>query len=56
MFVEDSMQGSGTPSLTLPLKGEGTPVCRLTQFESPLPSGGRVREGGGRLDHGGSHA
>jgi len=56
MFVDDGMQASGTPSLTLPLMREGTPLCRLTQLESPLPSGGRVREGGDCPDHGGSHA
>jgi len=40
-----SMTSRRTPSLTLPLKGEGIRIVQVIKSESPPPSGERVREG-----------
>ena len=40
-----SMTSRRTPSLTLPLKGEGIRSVQVIKSESLLPSRGRVREG-----------
>ena len=39
-----------TPSLTLPLKGEGTPFVEMRAVLSPLPAGERDRERGSRQE------
>ncbi len=41
---------SQTPSLTLPLKGEGIPAGSVRAILSPLPLGERDRERGSRQE------
>jgi hypothetical protein len=46
-MISVEMHGTGTPSLTLPLEGEGIRWVPPNKTVSPLPAcGGRVREGG----------